>query len=285
MGWIAIAVAGLTVTAALIAVAMLVGRERRLRRRIETLEQAEREHTEISLTLQRGLLPSPLPHIPGWSIAAMYRPAGAENEVGGDFYDVFQVGEGDWVVAIGDVCGKGVDAAVVTAVARYTVRAAVVQVDAPSRALAILNDVLLRHETERFCTVTILRLRERDTGWTATVSSGGHPSPLLARGSDGTEWFGPEGSLVGVVDAPDFADAETPLRPGDTLVLYTDGVTEARRGKEFFGEERLLATVTACPPGAQAVADTVVARVVDFQLGDARDDIAVVAVRVPAPGG
>ncbi|HEU0132590.1 MAG TPA: PP2C family protein-serine/threonine phosphatase [Mycobacteriales bacterium] len=198
---------------------------------------------------------------------------------------MFEVGPGDWVVAIGDVCGKGVDAAVVTAVARYTLRAAAVRVTSPAEALAILDDVLRRHETDRFCTVALLRLREHDGGWTATVSSGGHPRPLLLRPGAAPEWFGPEGSLIGVLDGAAFEDASTELRPGDALVLYTDGVTEARRDGEFYGEARLVDRAVRSAVAAATIAEELCTDVVDFQRGDARDDIAIVAVRVPAPEG
>ena len=114
----------------------------------------------------------------------MYRPAGTGEEVGGDFYDVFEVASQDWAVSIGDVCGKGVDAAVLTALTRHALRAAAVPHPAPSTALRTLNDVLLRHETDRFCTVAFLRLRQEQGTWTATVSCGGHPLPLMASPGD-----------------------------------------------------------------------------------------------------
>ncbi len=255
--------------------------ERELLRAKQRAEESEERALLLARTLQRTLIPPTPPEVPHLDVAAAYRPAGDGGEVGGDFYDVFQVGPGDWVVAIGDICGKGVDAAVVTTVARYTLRAAAVRIGSPAAALGILNDVLLRHDSDRFCTVLLARLRQSDGGWTVTVSSGGHPRPLLLRGDAEPEWFGPEGSLVGVLEDAAFADAETTLDPGDALVLYTDGVTEGRRDGEFYGERRLAAVARDARGSAHAMADALVADVLAFQRDDARDDIAVVALRVP----
>jgi sigma-B regulation protein RsbU (phosphoserine phosphatase) len=227
------------------------------------------------------LIPPVPPAIPHLDVAAGYRPAGAGDEVGGDFYDVFQVGDDDWVVVLGDVCGKGVDAAVVTAVARYTLRAAAVGTSGPAQALETLNEVLLRHETERFATVAMLRLRRIDGSWGATFASAGHPLPLLLRDGAAPEPFGVAGSLAGVFRDADFHDADLVLSPGDALVIYTDGVTEGRRGDEFFGERRLVETVATHAGSAGALAASLVDAVVAFQDGDTRDDVAVVAVRVP----
>jgi sigma-B regulation protein RsbU (phosphoserine phosphatase) len=256
--------------------------ERELLRAKERAEESEARARLLARTLQQTLIPPSPPAIPGLDVAAGYRPAGTGEEVGGDFYDVFQVGEGDWVVAVGDVCGKGVDAAVVTAVARYTLRAAAVRFAEPAQALEMLNDVLLRHETDRFCTVVLLRLRQVPGGWHATVGCGGHPLPVLLRAGGGLSRLGQAGSLVGAFDGPEFRDASTLLAPGDALVLYTDGVTEGRHGDEFFGDARLESVVSHALPTAAALAGGLVDSVVAFQGGETtRDDIAVVAVRVP----
>jgi sigma-B regulation protein RsbU (phosphoserine phosphatase) len=257
--------------------------ERELLRAKQRAEESEAHALVLARTLQQTLIPPTPPEIPRLDVAAAYRPAGDGGEVGGDFYDVFQVAPGEWVVAIGDVCGKGVDAAVVTAMVRYTLRAAAVRVASPAEALAIVNDVLLRQDVDRFCTVLVLRLREDGGGWRATVASGGHPCPLLLRDGEEPEPFGDDGSLVGALeDATSWRDAETVLRPRDVLVLYTDGVTEGRRGDEFYGEARLADTARRSAASAGAVAGALVSDVVAFQHGDTRDDVAVVAVRVPA---
>jgi sigma-B regulation protein RsbU (phosphoserine phosphatase) len=257
--------------------------ERELLRAKERAEASEARATALARTLQQTLIPPALPHIAGLDVAAAYRPAGGGDEVGGDFYDVFEVGTGDWVVTIGDVCGKGAGAAVVTATARHTLRAVAVGLPEPSRALATLNDALNRHRTERFCTVAYLRLRHgADAGtWTATVSCGGHPPPLLIRPGRRPATFGRPGSLLGVLAAPALHDTEIALRPGDALLLYTDGVTEGRRGEDFYDRERLAGSAADHAGSAQALVDGVLADALAFQAGVARDDIALVAVHVP----
>jgi sigma-B regulation protein RsbU (phosphoserine phosphatase) len=257
------------------------GYERELLHAKERAEQSEARATTLARTLQRTLIPPAPPHIDGLDVAATYRPAGKGEEVGGDFYDVFEVGTGDWVVAIGDVCGKGVDAAVVTALARHTLRAASVSWAIPSEALDTLNQVLLHHETDRFCTVALLRLRHRDDRWTGTLACGGHPLPLLLRAGGEPVELGEAGSLIGVLEQPTLPDTTFELAPGDAVVLFTDGVTEGRRDETFYGDERLHASVARHAGSASSLADGVLADVLDFQSGDARDDIAVVAVSVP----
>ncbi len=159
------------------------------------------ERSHVARTLQRSLLPQKLPDIPGMQIAAFYQPAGlARTEVGGDFYDAFEVGEGAWAIVIGDVCGKGVEAAAMTGVARHAIRAAAVHQVSPSAVLADLNEVLRREEGEGFCTVAMGRLESHDDGATLTVSSGGHPLPIVLRRDGSVETVGSPGTLVGVFE-------------------------------------------------------------------------------------
>jgi sigma-B regulation protein RsbU (phosphoserine phosphatase) len=254
--------------------------ERELLRAKQRAEQSEAHARSLARTLQSTLIPPSPPLVPGLDVSAGYRPAGDGEEVGGDFYDIFQVSAGDWVVALGDVCGKGVDAAVVTALVRYTVRALSVQEDRPSEVLHALNDVLLAHGTDRFCTVVLARLRHVDGAWSATLASAGHPLPLHLGPSGQVVPVGRPGSLTGVLPHVVFTDVEVPLGPGDLLTLFTDGVTEGRRGDEFYGEDRLAASVLAHRE-ATLPADCLLADVLAFQEGTARDDIAVVTVRVP----
>ena len=255
--------------------------ERELLREKQRAEESEGRARALARTLQQTLIPPTPPVVPGLDVAAVYRPAGSGDEVGGDFYDVFQIGDGDWVVALGDVCGKGVDAAVVTALARYTLRAAAVRFPKPAQALGMLNDVLLRSETERFCTVALLRLCQGDHGWTAALSVGGHPLPLLLPPGGEPAAFGKPGSLVGAFEGATYEDVEVALHPGDTVVLYTDGVTEARAGDAFYGGEGLDRSVRTHAGPAATLAEGILADVLVFQGGDARDDIAVVVARVP----
>ena len=236
----------------------------------------------MARSLQATLIPPALPSIAGLDIGAIYRPAGTGEEVGGDFYDAFQIAVDDWVAVIGDVCGKGVDAAVVTALTRYTCRAASVEHDDPSRVLEIINEVLLHNDNDRHCSAAVVRLRRIEQGWTATISLAGHPPALLRSSVTGalTE-FGTFGSLLGIFPEPSFFVESCVLGPGDVLALYTDGVTEARRGDEFFGEQRLHRVLLEASGSAQQLADSVLESSLEFQLDRPRDDIAVVVLRVP----
>jgi sigma-B regulation protein RsbU (phosphoserine phosphatase) len=254
--------------------------ERELLRAKERAEASEQRSIELARTLQRTLIPPDAPAIPGLDVAAVYRPAGDGSVVGGDFFDVFQIGEGDWVVALGDVQGKGAEAAVVTALARHTIRAAAVTHHEPSSILATLNAVLVRDDTDRFCTVVLMRLRFEDDRWSATASCAGHPPPLLSRGCEPPRAINAPGTLLGFLDDPKLTDTRHVLQQGDTLVLYTDGVTEARREDEFFGEARLRGTIAAASGSAQELADGVLDEVMEFQHHDPRDDIAFVVVAV-----
>jgi sigma-B regulation protein RsbU (phosphoserine phosphatase) len=254
--------------------------ERELLRAKEAAEAAEERARRLARTLQRTLIPPTPPQIPTLDLAAAYRAAGNGDEVGGDFYDVFPVGEQDWVAVIGDVSGKGVDAAVITSLARHTLRALAARHDEPSAMLDGLNQVLLHEQTDRFCTISLLRLRRDTDGWSAVLTTGGHPLPLLVRPGAEPVTFGGEGPLVGVMEGPTFVERSVRLAPGDVLVLYTDGITEGRRDGEFYGEERLVAMLSEASDPASIV-ERLVSDVVDFQRGVPRDDIAVLAVGVP----
>ncbi|MET1060105.1 MAG: SpoIIE family protein phosphatase [Nocardioides sp.] len=254
--------------------------ERELLRAKEAAEAAEVRAQKLARTLQKTLIPPTPPQIPTLDLAAAYRPAGNGDEVGGDFYDVFPVGEQDWVAVIGDVSGKGVDAAVITSLARHTLRALAARHDAASAMLEGLNQVLLHEQTDRFCTISLLRLHKDADGWSAVLTTGGHPLPLLRHPGVEPVAFGAEGSLVGVLDRPTFGETTVRLAPGDVLVLYTDGITEGRCDREFYGEDRLRAVVSR-EAGPAAIVQRLVEDVVAFQHGVPRDDIAVLAVGVP----
>jgi sigma-B regulation protein RsbU (phosphoserine phosphatase) len=260
--------------------------ERELLRAKLRAEESEARARSLARTLQQTLIPPEPPAIPGLLVDAAYRPAGNGEEVGGDFYDIFQIAADDWVVVLGDVCGKGVEAAVITALVRYTLRSVTVRLQQPTQALQELNDVLLRHPSGRFCTVALLRLSRADDGWQLTMSLGGHPQPLLLRsGTAETSKVGTPGSLVGVLDEPDFTETSIRLAPGDSLVIYTDGVTEGRLGREQYGEQRLRATASRHARSPGAIPQAVLVDVLEFQGGTARDDIAVVSVGVPSGMG
>jgi sigma-B regulation protein RsbU (phosphoserine phosphatase) len=257
--------------------------ERELLRAKETAEAAEMRAITLARTLQATLIPPRPPQIAGLDLGASYRPEGNGEEVGGDFYDVFEVVQDDWAVVIGDVSGKGVEAAVITTLARHTLRGAAVRAPSPSEALRALNAVLVAEHMERFCTAAFLRLHRVGKCWDVTMSSGGHLPPLLRRKDETACPVGATGSLLGVFADLVVIDTHVRLNPQDCLLLYTDGVTEARAGAEFFGEERLVQAFNRRRGlGAAELAADLVSEVVDFQSGRPRDDIAVVAVQVPA---
>jgi len=254
--------------------------ERELLRAKQKAEASEARARDLAMTLQQTLIPPNPPLIPGLEISASYRPAGTGEEVGGDFYDVFEISQDDWAVTLGDVCGKGVDAAVVTSLVRHTIRAVTVRQEGPGAVLYALDEVLQHHPTERFCTVALMRLRRSEGRWRYSMSLGGHPRPLLLTPGGGTVNVGEPGSLVGALPGSSFTETEGDLVPGSTLVLFTDGVTEGRHGQEQYGEERLR-KVAEQNHGRPMVAEAILADVLEFQGGMARDDIAVVTVTVP----
>lgn len=258
--------------------------EEELLREKKRAEASEARATALARTLQQTLIPPHLPRVDGLEVGAEYRPAGDGSEVGGDFYDIFQADEDDWVVIIGDVCGKGAEAAVVTALARYTLRAAVVRLPSPARALSLLNEALLRADTDRFCTATMLRLTRTEGHWHLTASAAGHALPLHVDREGHVTAIGTAGSLLGVVDDIEVSQTEIDLGPGESLVIYTDGVTEARAAdRTFYGEERLRQKLSATSRHhAPDMSAALLEDVMGFQDGVARDDIAIVTIKVPS---
>jgi phosphoserine phosphatase RsbU/P len=257
--------------------------ERELMAARRRAEESEARARVLAETLQRSFLPPDIVTVPGLDVGGAYRPAGDGTEVGGDFYDVFQTGLETWGIVLGDVCGKGASAAVVTALARYTVRAEALHVSSPAAVLAGLHQALLTYYPETFITVLYLVLDQVQAGNRLTMATGGHPLPLCRRADGSIETLGRPGSFLGMEGTASVSESTALLNPGDLVVLYTDGVTEAHEGDAFFGETG-IAEVLAAAAGltAQAVADAVVAAAVAFQHGPARDDIAVVVVRKPS---
>lgn len=239
------------------------------------LERATRARAEIADTLQRGLLPSPLPHIPGWSIAAMYRPAGAENEVGGDFYDLFRV-PGGWMLAIGDVTGRGAQAASLTAVARYTLRTAAVLTDDPLVALRTLNRALLARGDTSLCSLAAITLSE-DGFEPVRVAVAGHPPPLLVDGEAVSEVNSAAHPLLGAFADAEWAIARCDVESGQQLVLVTDGIAEAPGREGRFGEQRVHAELAGARNPAAAL-QRLESSLHVFTDGQLDDDVAMLAV-------
>jgi serine phosphatase RsbU (regulator of sigma subunit) len=240
------------------------------------------ERTRIAHTLQAKLLPERLPDIPDVLVAARYRAAGELNEVGGDFYDVFPRSPTEWALVVGDVSGKGAEAAAVTALARYTLRAAALENGPPSAALRRLNAAMVDDDTSQFATVALAYFRQDGSGAVdVRLSLAGHPAPAILRRDGSVEMAGRFGMMVGLGIEPLLHDVELRIGAGDVLLLYTDGVTEAGPRGQPFGDQgvaSVLRELAGVSP--QAVVDAVERAAVAAQPGDPRDDIALLAISV-----
>lgn len=258
-----------------------------LARRAAMAVDNARLYTELSGiadTLQAELLPTEIPDIPGVEVAVRYRAAGELNRVGGDFYDVFGRGPNEWAVVIGDVSGKGAAAAAVTALARYTLRTATVNSATPSQALDALNEALLeRRRDQEFCSVALAFVTLRDDGLDVKLSLGGHPPGLVKRASGAVEHCGRPGLLMGFAHDPPLVDDDLRLGPGDTLLLFTDGVTDAAHDGDRFGDARLEALLSDLGPSLHAaeLTETIEHTAVAHAAFQPQDDMALVTLRVP----
>lgn len=254
-------------------------------------QAAETERARLQRVLsilQKSLLPPELPRIPGLQAAAYYHPASVD-EIGGDFYDLFPLGGDRWAFFLGDVCGKGPEAAAATSLVRYTLRAAFLIDPDPVHALTALDTALRERYADEeltYCTAiagTVVRDGDR---FAVTLAGGGHPPALLLR-ADGTAQNlpTPGGTLVGVLTEPHFITAGTVLEPGDTLVLYTDGLTEARTasGPRYSQDDLHDFAQLLAPAGAQATIDALADLLDSFGDG-LEDDTALLALGNPAPG-
>lgn len=237
------------------------------------------ERTEVARTLQSSLLPEALPEVPGWEIAALYRPAGHESDVGGDFYDFWEVA-GDWLMMIGDVTGKGVSAATVTSLVRHTAWAASEFDSRPGQILARVDAALKRRPALSVCSGLCLRVSEGR----GTIASGGHPLPLRV-GDHGVEALGRAGTLLGAFSKFSWPETSFAMGPGETLVAITDGVTDTvGRDDERFGMVRLQEILgEAQNESPMAIRDRLVAALEDFQVGAQADDTAIVIMRFTGP--
>lgn len=239
----------------------------------------------VSRSLQAALLPPALPKIDFLCLAARYEVADRDIEIGGDFYDVMELNDGAWAVVVGDVCGRGPEAAGLTGLMRHSVRAAAVHERTPSGVLAHTNAAVIDQIDEsRFCTASLLRLEAGDRPGDPVrvqASSAGHPRPVILRADGRVQLIDCAGMLLGVVPAPTLIDEELTMAPGDTVLMYTDGVTEARQQGDLFGDERLLETLA--PLGGRRVEEIVagLGDAVDRFRDDSNDDVVIIAAQVP----
>jgi serine phosphatase RsbU (regulator of sigma subunit) len=260
-----------------------------LARRAATAVENARLYTERAMaarTLQDSLLPARLPTMSGWQLASSYAAGDVTVDVGGDFYDVVELDEG-FLAVVGDVTGKGVQAAALTAMARHTLATAARFDPSPAAVVRLLNEVLLDRPDISLLTVACARVVPTPSGALVRLTSAGHPLPILVRaeGSAPPETVGPPGLLLGMSPGARWEEAELELVPGDTLLFYTDGVTDTPSGGDRFGQERLLAALPPAPTDPAAIIDSVRRALRDFQVGDVVDDRAMLALQlVGVPG-
>jgi serine phosphatase RsbU (regulator of sigma subunit) len=255
------------------------------------------ERSGVAQALQASLLPGSLPDIPGLELGARYRAAGLGLEVGGDFYDAFRADENWWIIAVGDVCGHGVEAATITGLVRHTIRASAMASAMPSAILGRLNEMLLRHQAElavagvpdapyspRFCTVVIGAVQPTPRGVDLVLCLGGHPQPFVRRANGDVVPVGVAGTLLGVTDRLSLTDSVVHLDHGDALVCFTDGLTDRRRDQVSFGEEGVAASLvgTSGLPATELAAH-VEARAVAYTPDEPSDDMAVLALVAKHP--
>ena len=240
----------------------------------------------LARTLQQILLPPRLPDIPGLQVAARYLAGGTGADVLGDFYDVFPSVRGSWGLVVGDVCGNGIAAAKSTALARYTLRGEALRQARPSLILAGLNQALLDWPTDdpRFLTAIYATIRPHLAATSVRISSAGHPLALIRRADGRVQPAGRPGTLLGLFPDPELHDTRYLLRTGDSMILFTDGVTEARShiNRELYGDTRLtelIATLGNLPPARTATA--IIKATTAYTGGVITDDTAVLVLKVP----
>jgi serine phosphatase RsbU (regulator of sigma subunit) len=241
------------------------------------------QQSHIASVLQHSLLPRSLPEIRGFEASSRFLAAGEAYEVGGDFYDVFRSGSGAWTAVIGDVCGKGPEAASLTALARYTVRTASSPDNAPSQVLRTLHDSIASEGADmRFCTAALARIQTPSNGpGTArlTVALGGHPLPLILRKSGKVDSVGEPGTLLGALPSPVIADADANLAVGDSLILYTDGMLDIRDRSSRDDPDWLAKELgKAAGESADEIAERLSQAAIERHGGEPRDDIAVLVL-------
>jgi serine phosphatase RsbU (regulator of sigma subunit) len=237
--------------------------------------------THLARTLQRSLLPEMLPVLDGVVLSSAYHPAGEGNEVGGDFYDVFTTPFGCWLV-VGDVCGKGPEAAAVTALVRHTIRAFAFVRPSPAQVLGAVNEVMLGHAlSQRFATVVVARVDLASSPVRAVVAGAGHPPPVLLRAAGAAHCPQVRGTMLGVRPGSNVIDIDIELDPGSTLVLYTDGLLDAGAPRHGLTPKELCALLVEYAGSApQLLVQQLERLALSTGAGRLRDDVAIVAARV-----
>lgn len=250
------------------------------------LVESRESFAQIARALQQSLLPAALPTVPGVEVAAVFHPSRAGSDVGGDFYDVFRVGRTDLILSLGDVCGKGPEAAAITAIARHTIRAVAEDLRHPTAILRRVNTVLQDHHIgERFCSAVTARAIPIVRGLRLSVCCAGHDPPVIVRADGQVHRVGVPGQLLGILPEIRLYEETAQLAYGDTVVLYTDGVTEAMHAGEQFGEDRLAGALLESRHGSVSdMMNHVLEEVLAFGGDGPRDDIAILAIRAVGPG-
>jgi PAS domain S-box-containing protein len=251
----------------------------------ERLQRVLAEQSRVANALQASMIPPTLPDIAGIELASRYEPAGDGSEVGGDFLDVFGIDPDTWAFMLGDVSGKGAEAAAVSAAARYTVRALVGTDGSPATTLREVNARLLAQtDAERHCTLAHGYLRSSTDGVQVTLTLAGHSQPLVLRRTGEVEEVGRPGMALALFDDPELHDATFRMAPGEVLCLFTDGLTEARRGREMFGTDRiaeLLHRHGRLP--VDELADAIIDAARTFHGDHLKDDLALLLIRGSEP--
>ncbi|ADB35365.1 protein serine phosphatase with GAF(s) sensor(s) [Kribbella flavida DSM 17836] len=239
------------------------------------------ERSRIATALQRSLVPPPLPTLPGVDLAARYRAAAEHLDVGGDFYDVYAAGD-DLLVTLGDVAGKGVEAAVLTGRARQSLRTAAYFEHRPGPLLSALNAVVYEDRSDRFVTVICARVAVTPDWLDVELAVAGHTAPFVLRGDGTVSQVEADGTVAGVLPAVEYDTSTVRLRPGDSLLMFTDGVEEARGDDGFYGLDRIAALLSRyAGAGSEVICGALEQDVVEHLNGRSHDDIALLAITCP----
>jgi sigma-B regulation protein RsbU (phosphoserine phosphatase) len=274
----------------LVSLGQLVVESLEVRRAADRETQMRRDAEELLRTLQASLTAPPPAALPEMEVASRYLAGEQGLEIGGDFIDVFRVDSNDWGILLGDVCGKGAQAATVAMLARTATRATAVHQFSPSAVLRDVNALFGSDETaaeDLYCSAIFARMELDKCGTWLTIANCGHPRPVMVRRSGRVQARAEATVPIGLFDAIEPVDDRVGLGPGDALVFYTDGITEARDPDgDFFGEDRLMAVLrrlTGAP--AETIADAVIEAASTFAAGAPADDVAVLVLRVPDDAG